>query len=60
MTRRLLAACVACIALAFCLSGCGGDPEIPEGYSEKDLRQPTEGSAKSPSAGIEEPQKAGG
>ena len=60
MTRRLLGACVAGIALVICLNGCGGGPDIPEGHSSDEIRQPAEGTMKSPSSGMEGPQKAGG
>lgn len=59
MTRKLLA-CVAGLILAAGLAGCSNEPDIPEGYSEDDIRQPTDEPVTLPGRDIEGPEKAGG
>ena len=60
--KRNVLACVAGLLLTIGMSGCGSDAsDIPDGYTEDDLKKPVEGAAKAaPMSDVEGPTKSGG
>lgn len=61
MTRSLIAISAG-LLLAFTLTGCGsGDPELPDGHTEDEIREPVDNPTFTPpGGGIDEPTKSGG